>query len=69
MCLIALVLVNTYSSILTSLFTVPSYSPIINSFDDAADRKDVQLLADINAMPTKMILVSEFHFINFCRAK
>ena len=54
----AMILVNTYSGMLTSYLTIPSYKPVINSFEDLAERRDIHLLSDYNSTLTNMFLVN-----------
>ena len=54
----ALVIVNVYSSTLTSFLTVRTYNPIINSLEEVPSRSDVRYLADMNGTLTNRLLVS-----------
>lgn len=55
--LAALVLVNSYSSIVVSSLTVPVMTPVINSFEDLASNKRVSLLIRKDIILGQFILV------------
>jgi hypothetical protein len=62
-CLMVVVLVNTYSSILTSYLTLPIYERPINSFQDLAERKDVQLILPADSVLLQSFLVKRYKAI------
>ena len=61
--LAALVLVNSYSSIVVSSLTVPKMKPAINSFEDLAASKEVSLVLRKDIVISQQILVRLLHLI------
>ncbi len=55
----ALVLVNSYSSIVVSSLTLPRMKAPINSFEDLAANKEVSLLLRNDLIISKQILASD----------
>jgi len=43
-CIAALILTNFYSSVLTSLITVSTAVPLVNSVEEAAKNEDIKLV-------------------------
>lgn len=56
----ALVLVNSYSSIVVSSLTVPKLQPAVNSFQDLVSNGEVTLISQKSVVITQIILVSFF---------
>ncbi len=55
----AMVLVNSYSSIVISSLTVPKMMPPIETLEDLAASKDVQIIVRHDTLIGEQILVSE----------
>ena len=56
-CLMAVVLINSYTGNLTSYLSVPRLNPIPNSFDELADSSDYKLSIAANTVLMKLIMV------------
>ena len=61
--LIALVLINSYSSTIISYLTVTKMKPSINTFEDVATSQDVRIVLRQDYIIAKQILES-LHFLN-----
>ena len=62
-CIAALILTNYYSSVLTSLITVSSPVPIVNSVEDVANNDDIELVVLKVSGTAGIIAVCTQHFI------
>ena len=59
-CLMMLILINYYSSNLTSHMTVIKLTPVINSLEELATSKKVKLTIEINsALANRLMVVSQ----------
>jgi hypothetical protein len=56
--LVAMVLVNCYSSTVISYLTIPKMKPAINNFEDLANSQEVDLILLDDTMTKKQILVN-----------
>lgn len=55
--LTALVLINSYNSLLTSFITAPNPQPLIKSIYELRDRPDIRLVTDRNRNAEAVLLV------------
>ena len=58
-CLAGIVLVNVYKGRLTASLTVPKYEPVVNSFEDMARSKTLQLGVFKGSIIEETLLVIE----------
>lgn len=56
-CLMALIVVNAYAGNLISYLAVPKLKPVIQSFEDLVENKDLQLAVEANTLMANRFLV------------
>ena len=49
LCLAAIVLIDAYASLMTAYLTAPKLQPIINSFEEMAESRNLKMLMDMTA--------------------
>lgn len=62
-CLVALVLVNSYSGKLISALIVPKLEPVVNSFEELANSKTLKVTVESNSVLSDIIMVSDRHLL------
>ncbi len=62
-CIMALVLVNAYSSTLISYLSVPKLQPIVNSLEELAAQNSLRLIVPAKTIMANRILVSCSNFL------
>ena len=58
--LATLILINTYTSLLTSYITAPSTKSLINSVQELRDRTDIWIVTDKNRNSESLLMASIF---------
>ena len=58
--LATLILINTYTSLLTSYITAPSTKSLINSVQELRDRADIWIVTDKNRNSESLLMASIF---------
>lgn len=57
-CMMSMVLINYYSSSLTSYLAVTTFTPIVNSLEELAAKENLKLTIEVNSLLANQILVS-----------
>ena len=58
-CLMVVVLMNYYASVLTSFMTVSKLAPVLNSLEELAANSKMQLTIEIDYVLSKRIMVNQ----------
>ena len=63
-CLMAIIIVNAYNSMLITFISIPTYEPIVNTWDDVAKSNSLRIAVPKGGVFANTLLVNDNAHLN-----